>query len=221
MKLELEGMPGARRPARARSSRRRPDHRPHRPRVAQGGDGAAAAAAPHRLAVGAWRGSRSPRRRRLVQTCSSGWRAPRRGGPPLAAGCSAWPRSQACAATREGGGGPARYPGRCSLSGSTPSLVLDAPAVVVCAYGLLFPTSCWRADLAQRPSVASAALARCGAGRARDPGRRHRDGRHDPPNDEGAGRRARRGPTGVPDRAEDDAGAVFARAAELAAELLG
>ena len=51
-------------------------------------------------------------------------------------------------------------------------LDLDAATVVVCAYGLLIPEDAARgAAVAQRPSLAAASLARCGARRARDPGR--------------------------------------------------
>ena len=49
------------------------------------------------------------------------------------------------------------------------------------------------AVVAQRPPVAPAALAWRRARRARDPRRRHRDGRHDPRDREGARRRAGRG----------------------------
>ena len=51
-------------------------------------------------------------------------------------------------------------------------LDLDAPTVVVCAYGLLIPEALLAGTaVAQRPSLAAAALAGCGARRARDPGR--------------------------------------------------
>ena len=74
-------------------------------------------------------------------------------------------------------------------------------AVVVCAYGLLIPDTLLAADpLAQRPSLAAAALARRRPGRARDPRRRRRDGRDDPRDGEGARRGADRGPGGVPAR---------------------
>ena len=57
-----------------------------------------------------------------------------------------------------------------------------------------------RADVAQRPSVAAAALARGGAGRARDHGRGCGDRRDDPRDGRGAGRRAGRRAGVVPDR---------------------
>ena len=70
-----------------------------------------------------------------------------------------------------------------------------------------------RAALAQRASVAAAALARRRARRARDHGRRRRDRRHDPPDGQGARRRPDRRAARVPDRRADDAGAVYANAA--------
>ena len=56
-------------------------------------------------------------------------------------------------------------------------------------------------DVAQRPSLAPAALARRRARRARDPGRRRRDGRDDPRDREGARRRPDRRAGALPDRA--------------------
>ena len=74
-------------------------------------------------------------------------------------------------------------------------------AIVVAAYGLLIPESLARPDaLAQRPPLAASALAWCGAGGARDHGRRRRDGRHDPRDREGARRRADRRAARLPDR---------------------
>ena len=97
----------------------------------------------------------------------------------------------------------------------------DVDTVVVAAYGLLIPESLLeRSSVAERPSVAAAALARRGAGRARDHGRRPRDRRHDPRTvkELDAGPIAAQAAFAIED--EDDAGAVFARAAELAADLL-
>ena len=54
--------------------------------------------------------------------------------------------------------------------------------------------------MAERPSLAAAALAWRGAGRARDHGRRRGDGRQRDPARGGAGRRPDRGAGGVPDR---------------------
>jgi hypothetical protein len=73
-----------------------------------------------------------------------------------------------------------------------------------------------RAPLAQRPSLAPAALARGRAGRAGDHGRRPENRRHDPQDDTGAGRGADRRSAPLPDRAEDDTAVVVERAAALA-----
>ena len=99
-------------------------------------------------------------------------------------------------------------------------LDLDAPTVVVCAYGLLIPEALLGGEaVAQRPSVAPAALARRGAGRARDPGRRRRDRGHDPRDREGArrrpdrraGARSRSGPTTTRARSSSAPPSVAAR----------
>ena len=65
--------------------------------------------------------------------------------------------------------------------------------VVAAAYGAADPEGAARPRaLAERPSVAAPSLARGGARRAGDHGRRHRDGRLDHPARRGAGRRADR-----------------------------
>ena len=103
----------------------------------------------------------------------------------------------------------------------TAGLELDAPTVVVCAYGLLIPDELLaERTVAQRPPVAPAALARCGARRAGDHGRRRGDGRHDPRDGRRAGRRPVAAQEAFPIGQDDDAGAVYARAAEVAAALL-
>ena len=89
------------------------------------------------------------------------------------------------------------------------------------AYGLLIPDALL--EQALWLNVHPSLLPRwrgAAPGRARDHGRRPRDRRDDPRDGQGARRGADRRAGGVPDRDEDDAGAVFARAAELAAELL-
>ena len=76
--------------------------------------------------------------------------------------------------------------------------------------------------MAERPPVAPPALARRGARRARDPGRRHRDRRDDPRDREGARRRARSrrrrrsrsGPTTTPARCSTRAAVAAARLLE-------
>ena len=104
----------------------------------------------------------------------------------------------------------------------TAELELPGDAVVVAAYGLLIPESLLaNGPLAQRPPVAPAALARRRSGRAGAPGRRRGDGRDDPP-DASRSSTPARSPRSARSRSapEDDAGAVYARAAELAVELL-
>ena len=98
---------------------------------------------------------------------------------------------------------------------------LDAETIVLVAYGRLIPRGAARApSLAERPPVAAAALARRGAGRAGDHGRRRGDRRDliQLVEELDAGPIAAQ--QAVPDRAEDDAGAVYDRAAEVGVELL-
>ena len=128
-------------------------------------------------------------------------RAARGRGAALATGRAARPRPQARADAGQGGRRSGSASRCSSLTGSSPGLDLGAPTVVVCAYGLLIPDDAARgAALAQRPPVAPAALARRRARRARDPGRRHRDGRDDPPHRQGARRGPDRRSARVPDR---------------------
>ena len=188
-----------RRPARARPPRRDADHRPDRsgepPRRPRD---AAAEARPLRLA---WLGSPSRRRRRSARTCSSGWRrttrSPRvltRPDRPAGRGRHETPPPAKLAAERLGipvlqperlepGARPRRAGGRRrGLRRADPARGARGPA------------------LAERPSVAAAALARRGAGRARDHGRRRGDRRDDPRDRRGARRRPDRRAASVPDR---------------------
>ena len=214
--IRARGLERPRRPARARPPGRRADHRPHRRGAPQGG--ARGAAAADRPALDAHRRRRdgSVRRRRARAARRTRTRSPSCSpGPTRRAGAAAGSHAPPAKEAPSGSGSPCYQPERPEL----PDEPVDA--VVVCAYGLLIPAALLeQRALAERPSVAAAALARRGAGRARDPGRRRGDRRHDPRDRRGARRRPDRGPGGVPDRRRDDAGAVFARSAEVAARLL-
>ena len=219
--LELEGPRRARRPARARPPRRRADPRPHRSRVATRGAGELAPAARPRR--GRRDRSPSPRRRPSAPTSWSGSPRTHRRGPPHAARhapagsgpeVAAPPAKDGRRAARDRRPAARAPRGRPRPRGSN--------VVVVCAYGLLSRSALLsERTLAQRPSVAAPSLARRGADRAGDHGRRRGD-RRGPAH--GHGRRsstpAHRRAVAVPIGADDDAGDVFRPAAALAADLL-
>ena len=104
----------------------------------------------------------------------------------------------------------------------TAELELPADTVVVCAYGLLIPEALLERGLwlNVHPSLLPRWRGAAPVERALMAGDAE-TGRHDPRDGEGARRRADRGAArrsrSTP---EDDAGAVYARAAELAVELL-
>ena len=202
---------GAGDPARDRPPRRRADPRPHAARPAQARDeDAARDRARRRSATRPEAGGahRLPRARRTSRRpCSSG--SPRSDAPArarrLAARPAARPRARAAAAAGGRGGAGAGPRARAARAAARPESLeriaaAEPDVLVVCAYGVLVrePLLERVRDL-QRPPVAAAALARRGAGRAVDHGRRRGDGRLD----HAAHRRARLG-AGVPAGARAD-----------------
>ena len=193
--------PGARRATRARSSRRHADHRSHRSRVAARGDGAAATETrPDEV------GRHGPDRRcgdGAVRCCSAR-RArpePRDHGAADAPRRAAGPGPPGSTASRQGRRRAARYSGAPARSARARSRSRRTRGGRVRLRAAGSRAAARRARLAQRPPVASPALAWRSSRRAGDSRRRRRDGRDHPRDRQGARCRPRCGAGVISDRA--------------------
>ena len=171
---------------------------------------------PRLVSLEGWHGSPSPRPRRSARTSSSG--SPRGTTSPSSSRGPTLPPAGAAGWRRR----PRRRSPSGSASGSAPSDQRDRARRVdrrrVRVRAARPTRVARRARVAQRPSVAPPALARSGARRAGDRGRRRGDGRHDPRDGEAldAGRSPRRAfPVGP-----DDEPARCTRAPAVAARLI-